>query len=234
MMKPLLVFDLDGTLVDSAPDLMGTLNYVLASCDIAPLPLESARSLLGAGARALLRRGFAAQGVALDDARLEQLFGQFISHYADHLADSSPLFPGVVAALDALQGEGYRFAVCTNKLEVLALKLLKAHDIHHRFAAICGQDSCVIAGKPVQKPDARALFHTIRAAGGDIANAIMIGDSRTDIDTAKAASLPVIAVDFGYTDRPVQHFSPDYVISHFNALQEAVHQTQLQRLTSIK
>lgn len=224
MAKPLLVFDLDGTLVDSAHDLMGTLNHVLASCRIAPLPLESARSLLGAGARALLRRGFAVQGVTLDDMRLEQLFSQFISHYSDHIADKSPLFPGALAALDALEAEGFRFAVCTNKLETLALKLLTALKVEHRFAAICGQDSCIINGKPVQKPDARALFYTIQCAGGDTTRAIMIGDSKTDIDTAKAANLPVIAVDFGYTDRPVHEFFPDKVIPHFDTLPHAVNQ----------
>ena len=224
MAKPLLVFDLDGTLVDSAHDLMGTLNHVLASCEVAPLPLDSARSLLGAGARALLRRGFAAQGITLDDARLERLFSQFISHYSDHIADKSPLFPGVLAALDALEADGFRFAVCTNKLETLALKLLTALKVEHRFAAICGQDSCIIDGKQVQKPDARALFHTIYSAGGNITRAIMIGDSKTDIDTAKAAKLPVIAVDFGYTDRPVHDFFPDSVISHFDALPRAVNQ----------
>lgn len=219
--KPLLVFDLDGTLADTAGDLMGTLNYILARSDIAPLPLEKARSLLGAGAKALLRRGFAAQGVTLEETRLDQLFKDFIAHYSAHISDNSPLFPGVLAALDRLEAAGYSFAVCTNKLESLAKKLLDELGVSHRFLAICGQDSLIVNGANVPKPDPRALFHTIEQAGGGAA--IMIGDSRTDIDTAKAAKFPVIAVDFGYTDRPVQDLSPDVVISHFDELWDAVH-----------
>eukprot|EP01037_Dinobryon_pediforme_P009514 gene9514-9594_t len=220
--RPLLVFDLDGTLADTAGDLMGTLNFVLDQNGIAALPVEKAHSLLGGGARALLRRGFAAQGEALSDERVEILFGHFITHYADNIAVHSRLFPGVRSALDLFAAQGYQFAVCTNKIEALAVKLLDRLELSHYFGAICGQDSAVIDGRTVQKPDPRALFHTIALAGGLPEQAIMIGDSKTDIDTARAANIPVIAVDFGYTDVPVSELGPDLVISHFDELSVAV------------
>eukprot|EP01037_Dinobryon_pediforme_P013012 gene13012-13114_t len=233
--RPLLVFDLDGTLADTAPDLMGTLNFVLGQNGIGALPVEKAHSLLGAGARALLRRGFAAQGEPLDDARLERLFGDFIGHYADNIAVHSRLFPGVRSALDLFAAQGYKFAVCTNKVEALAVKLLDQLALSHYFGAICGQDSAIIDGRAVQKPDPRALFHTISLAGGAPHQAIMIGDSKTDIDTARAAHIPVIAVDFGYTDVPVSALGPDFIISHFDDLGRAVahiEQNNLRRVAS--
>ena len=221
--KPLLVFDLDGTLAHTADDLMGTLNFVLAQNGIAALPVDKAHSLLGAGARALLRRGFAAQGETLDEARIETLFEVFIRHYGENIAIHSHLFPGAREALDRFADSGFRFAVCTNKVEALAVKLLNALKVAARFDAICGQDSAIIDGRAVQKPDPRALLHAITLAGGVPDHAIMIGDSKTDIDTARAAGIPVIAVDFGYTDVPVADLNPDIVISHFSELWDAVH-----------
>jgi len=221
--KPLLVFDLDGTLANTAGDLMGTLNFVLAQNGIAALPVEKAHSLLGAGARALLRRGFAAQGEPLSDERVEALFEVFIRHYGENIAVHSHLFPGVTAALDRFSQDNVRFAVCTNKVGALAVKLLEALDVAQRFDAICGQDSAIINGRAVQKPDPRALLHTIKQAGGTPERSIMIGDSKTDIETARAAGIPVIAVDFGYTDVPVTQLGPDMVISHFDELWDAVH-----------
>ena len=112
-----VVFDLDGTLAETAGDLMGALNHVLSLDGIAPLPVAQARSLLGAGGRALLQRGYAAAGRNLDGARLEALFRLFLAYYEEHIADHSFLFPGAVAALDRLDSRGYAFAICTNKIE---------------------------------------------------------------------------------------------------------------------
>lgn len=215
---PLLVFDLDGTLAETAGDLIGTLNVILAREGVAALPLAEARFLLGAGARALIQRGFAQQQVPLTPERLQKLFEDFLVHYEAHIADESQLFPGVVAALDRFAAAGWAFAVCTNKIEHPARKLLAALGVADRFRAIVGQDTF---GAP--KPDPRVLAQTIAAAGGDPARAIMVGDSRTDIDTARALGVPVVAVDFGYTDRPVADFAPDRVISHFDVLWDAVH-----------
>ncbi|MGL5735757.1 MAG: phosphoglycolate phosphatase [Beijerinckiaceae bacterium] len=217
--RPTIVFDLDGTLADSARDLMKTLNVVLASQGLPAVPHERARDLLGAGARPLIERGFHLYGKALEGALLERLYQQFLDHYHAHLADETVLFPGALAAMDRLRNAGYRLAVCTNKLESHSRTLLDALGITDRFAAICGKDSFAHF-----KPDPRHLTDTIALAGGRPDRAIMVGDSRTDIDTAKAAGIPVIAVTFGYTNVPVSELGPDVVIEHFDALDEAVAQ----------
>jgi phosphoglycolate phosphatase len=145
------------------------------------------------------------------------MFDDFITYYSAHVADRSRPFPGLVDALDALAAGGHRFAVCTNKLEGLSVLLLEKLALADRFETICGQDTFGI-----QKPDPEILRRTISAAGGTAEHAIMIGDSSTDICTARAAGVPVIAVDFGYTDRPVSEFGPDLIISHFAQLPAAV------------
>jgi phosphoglycolate phosphatase len=214
---PLLVLDLDGTLVDTAGDLIGTLNHILADEHIPPLPLATARPMLGAGARALIERGLSAAGRSVSPARLEEMFLAFLARYEAHIADESRPFPGVEAALDQFEAAGWAFAVCTNKIEHPSIRLLSELGLAARFRAVCGQNTFQFC-----KPDPRALLSTIERAGGDPRRAIMVGDSKTDIVTAQAAHVPVIAVDFGYTDRHVSEFAPDRVISHFDELWDAV------------
>ena len=213
MSPPLLVFDLDGTLIDTAPDLVETLNVIFAREGLAPVPFATARKLIGGGARAMIVRGVEAEGRVLSPAQIERLFDEFIAYYSEHIADRSRPFPGLIEALDALASRGHRFAVCTNKLERLSVLLLQQLDLAGRFAAICGQDTF-----GVQKPNPDMLRRTILAAGGTPERAIMIGDSETDVRTAKSAGIPIVAVDFGYTERPVAEFAPDRVISHFAEL----------------
>jgi phosphoglycolate phosphatase len=217
MAAPTIVFDLDGTLIDTAPDLVDTLNVVFAREGLPQMPYDTARNLIGGGARMMIARGVEAEGRVFPPAKLEQLFADFIAHYSEHIADRSQPFPGLIDALDILASDGWRFAVCTNKLERLSLKLLIQLGLAERFAAICGQDTF-----GVQKPDPEVLRRTVAAAGGKLQNAIMIGDSLTDIRTARAAGIPVIAVDFGYTERPVAEFGPDRIISRFAELPAAV------------
>lgn len=219
---PLLVLDLDGTIAETAGDLIGTLNMVLADEGLAPVSLESGRAMVGAGARALIERGFSASGAPLDARKLESLFHKFLAIYEDRIAQESHLYDGLKASLTRFQSAGWRLAVCTNKIESASVKLLEALGVAHMFAAICGQDTHSQDGKPVSKPDARALLMTIALAGGDPATSVMVGDSKTDILTAQNASIPVVAVDFGYTDAHVSTFSPDAVISHFDNLWDAV------------
>jgi phosphoglycolate phosphatase len=213
---PTIVYDLDGTLADTAEDLVATLNYLLAREGLAPLPVESAGSLLGAGARALIERGFAASGKTLDRQRIEALFADYLVYYQGHIADRTRLYPGVDKALAAFARAGWRQAVCTNKTESLAKLLVEKLGIAERFAFVCGQDTFGI-GKPNPKP----LLETIAAAGGANERAIMVGDSGADIKTARAAAVPVIAVDFGYSEVPVKELGPDRVISHFDDLMAA-------------
>jgi phosphoglycolate phosphatase len=212
-----IVFDLDGTLVDTAPDLIASLNVLFAREGLAPIALNEGRGMIGGGVRPLIERGLATQGRSLTAAQLDTLYADYVTHYAEHIADSSRPYPGVEAALDVLAARGCRFAVCTNKLAWLSVRLLDRLGLAPRFVAICGQDTF-----GVQKPDPEVLRRTIAAAGGDLADAVMVGDSITDIRTARAAGVPVVAVDFGYTDVPVSALDPDRVISHFDALPEAV------------
>ena len=216
-LPPIAVFDLDGTLAETAGDLVGTLNAILAQEGLKTLDLAQARDMIGAGAKALIRRGFEAAGESLDDDRLQVLFVAFLDHYGRHLCDHSHLFPGVTEALDALSARGFRLAVCTNKVESHAVELLGLLGVAGRFSAICGRDTF-----PHFKPDPRHITLTIERAGGDPARAVMVGDSRADIDAAKAAGIPVIAVPFGYTDLPVAAFDPNRVIGHFDELVAAV------------
>jgi phosphoglycolate phosphatase len=217
MAAPTIVFDLDGTLVDTAPDLVATLNVVFAREGWPAVPYATARNQIGGGARAMIARGIAAEGLTVPPAKIERLFADFIAHYSEHIADRSLPFPGLTDALDQLAAGGSRFAVCTNKLERLSVLLLKQLNLADRFAAICGQDTF-----GMQKPDPEVLRRTVAAAGGNLATAIMIGDSLTDIRTARAAGIPVIAVDFGYSERPVAELGPDRVISHFAQLPAAI------------
>ena len=214
---PLVVFDLDGTLADTAPDLTATLNVILSGEGLPAVPLAEARQMIGHGARVMLERGIEAAGLEVTPDRLDELYRRFLVHYADHLCIQSELFPGVVEALDRLEEQGFRFAVCTNKVEAHSAKLLEALGIAHRFAAICGRDTF-----PYVKPDPRHLTLTIAKAGGQVDEAVMIGDSRTDIVTAQAAGVPVVAVPFGYTDVPVESLAPDLIIDHFDELPAAV------------
>ncbi len=214
---PIAVFDLDGTLADTAPDLIATLNVIMAREGLPAVPVAVARDIIGAGARAMVERGFEAAGRELTPRRSEELFRFFLAHYAEHLCEGSVLFPNVVGALDELAVRGYRLAVCTNKAELHARRLLDALGIADRFAAICGRDTF-----PYYKPDPRHLTMTITQAEGDRARAIMVGDSRTDITTAKEAGIPVVAVPFGYTDVPVTELDPDIVIADFADLGKAV------------
>lgn len=212
-----IVFDLDGTLIDTAPDLVDTLNVILAQEGLPAVPFEKARNLIGGGARGMIERALTAEGRRCSTAEMDRLYTAFITHYAAHIADRSRPFPQLEATLERLAITGHRLAVCTNKLEWLSKRLLDTLKLADRFAAICGQDTF-----GMQKPDPEVLRLTVRRAGGEPARTIMIGDSGTDVHTARAASVPVIAVDFGYSDVPIATLHPDRIISSFADLPDAI------------
>jgi phosphoglycolate phosphatase len=212
-----VVFDLDGTLVDTAPDLIGTLNTLLAQEGLAPLPVESAPRFVGQGAKAMIQRGFAAAGEALDPAHLTRLFDRYIALYLPRIADHSAPYPNLLAALDLLAAEGAILAVCTNKRTDLSLALMDALDLTGRFAAIVGPDQA-----PAQKPDGRHLLTAITQAGGDPARALMVGDSLNDVLAARNAGVPVVLVSFGYSDTPAADMDRDVLIDDFADLYAAV------------
>jgi phosphoglycolate phosphatase len=219
-----VVFDLDGTLVDTAPDLINALNFVLDREGLPPVPLHLARNMIGAGARKLIERGLELDGRAAGVEDITRLTGDFIDFYAAHIADASRPFEGLEGALDDLQALGYRFAVCTNKLEWLSKLLLDRLGLSSRFSAICGADTFGIS-----KPDPAILRETIARAGGQLSSAIMVGDAGPDIGVARRAGIPVIGVEFGYTEVHIADLKPDRLINHMRELPAAVQSLMLQR-----
>ena len=224
-----VVFDLDGTLVDTAPDLINALNFVLDREGMPPVPLASARNMIGAGARRMIERGLEADGRAASVADIDRMTKDFVAYYADHIAEGSRPFEGLEAALDDLAGRGYRFAVCTNKLEWLSKKLLDELGLSARFSAICGADTFGIS-----KPDPAILQQTVARAGGVLSSTIMVGDAGPDIGVARRAGVPVIGVEFGYTEVPIADLKPDRLIGHFRDLRGAVESLMAGRKPSQK
>jgi phosphoglycolate phosphatase len=222
-----VVFDLDGTLVDTAPDLISALNFVLDREGLPPVPLKSARMLIGAGVRKLLERGLEVDGRHASVEDISRLTDDFIEYYAAHIADASRPFDGLESALDDLEAQGYRFAVCTNKLEWLSKLLLDRLGMSSRFAAICGADTF-----GVSKPDPAILQQTVARAGGQLSATIMVGDAGPDIGVARRAGIPVIGVEFGYTDVPIADLKPDRLIGHMSELPAAVEGLMLHRSPS--
>ncbi len=204
-------------MIDTAPDLIATLNLILGREGLPALPYEDARAMIGGGARGLIEQALKADGRDGAKPELDRMFGAFIEHYAAHIADRSRPFPALESALDRLAGDGHRLAVCTNKLEWLSVRLLDTLQLTQPLRAICGQDTF-----GMQKPDPEVLRRTILKAGGDPSRAIMVGDSGTDIRTARAAAVPVIAVDFGYSEVPIASLEPDRLISSFADLPAAI------------
>lgn len=212
-----VVFDLDGTLVDTAPDLAAAMNAALAEEARPPIPLATVRHMVGKGARALIERGLAATGGPIAPERMEALLRRFLEHYGDNIIATSRPFPGAVAALERLALQGAKLGICTNKPQALTLKLLDGLGLTERFGAVLGADVL-----PVKKPHPRHLLETIARLGGRPERAIMVGDSETDVATARAAGVPVVAVTFGYTALTPEALGADRLIDRFDALDNAV------------
>ncbi len=212
-----IAFDLDGTLVDTAPDLIGALNVVLGECGLTTLETEAARGLVGRGARALIERGFAVAGKPLDKDHAPRLVARFIEVYRSRIADESTVFDGLEPALDRLTDVGAVLCVCTNKPTDLSNLLLATLRLDNRFASVIGADL-----PPKPKPDASHFIMAVERAGGDPRRAIMVGDSETDVATARAAGAPVITVPFGYTEIKPEALGGDILIQQFSELDGAI------------
>ncbi|RUM26871.1 phosphoglycolate phosphatase [Rhizobium vallis] len=210
---PLVVFDLDGTLLDTHADLVESLNHTIAALGLEPVSYDDLTHLVGQGARVMIERACRLRGHPLEAEALPALVERFVAHYSAGMPGHTQPYPGLVAAMDRLKSAGYRLAVCTNKMESLALGLLDKLDLVNYFDAITGGDTF-----PVRKPDPRHLTGTVERAGGDIARTVMIGDSINDIAVARNAGVPSIAVPFGYSDVPVSSLDPDITITHFDEL----------------
>lgn len=212
-----VIFDLDGTLVDTAPDLMRATNHVLAGLGRRAISMDEVRSFVGHGARALLTRGLTATGGLPENYDVEPDYQRFVTFYASNIADGSVPFPGVVRLLERLKSEGFGLGVCTNKLEGLSVQLLDALDLSRHFGSVVGPDTLGVA-----KPDPRPFREAVSRLGLVAPRAIMVGDSETDVLTARNAGVPVIGVPFGYTPQPVAEFGPDRMIAHFDEAYEAI------------
>ena len=208
-----VVFDLDGTLIDTAPDLVDSLNYVIGLDGLAPVQYSDLTYLVGHGAKVMIERAFKLRDAHLSQARHDEMLEEFIAYYRKGMPGQSKPYPGLVTALERLKSGSMKLAVCTNKLEGLARPLISGLQLDAYFPTITGGDTF-----PVRKPDAFHLLETIRLAGGDPAKAVMIGDSLNDILVARNAHIRSIAVPFGYSDVPVADLEPDHILDHFDRL----------------
>src|SRR5690606_11396899 len=208
-----VAFDLDGTLVDSAPDLHRSINDLLAAENLPPASLDDVRRYVGQGARTLIVRAFAVHGIHPDEARLGLLTEEYLSICASDIAAHTTVTPGVPDALTARAGSGATLCVCTNKRTDLSVQLLDALELSPRFAAIVGADRA-----PNRKPHPDHFLAAIRAAKGDPARAVMIGDSINDVLSARAANAPVAIYAHGYTDTAPELLGADAVFGHYDEL----------------
>ncbi len=213
MTTPLIIFDLDGTLLDTAPDLMTSLNHVIGTLDLAPVAYPDMTFLVGAGARMMISRALALRETTISETEHERLFDLFLDHYSAEMPGASRPYPGLDNALDRLAAADMKLAVCTNKVEAMALRLLDLTGHLPRFATVTGGDTFA-----VRKPQAGHILETIKRAGGNASAAIMVGDSINDIAAAANAGIPSIGVPFGYTDKPIAELNPTRVISHYDEL----------------
>jgi len=212
-----IVFDLDGTLVDTAPDLAAALNAVLSREGRPIVPLDDVRHMVGRGARVLIERAMEASGSAAEPDTIRDLVQHFLEHYEANIALTSRPFERAESVARGLAARGHKLGICTNKPEALSLKLLAELQLNTLFPVVLGADS-----RPYRKPDPRHLLDTIAALGGRRESAVLIGDSETDVKTARAANVPVVVVSFGYTEIPVRELGADAVIDHFDALEQAL------------
>ena len=222
-----ILFDLDGTLVDTAPDLLGALNHVLTGMGLAPVPLAEVAEMIGHGARAMIETGLKAQGAALSAAEMDAAFERFIAYYVANIAVHSRPFEGAADALDALREAGATLAVCTNKRQDLSEQLIEALGLTDLFDVILGADRATN-----RKPHADHVFETIAAAGGEPGRALFVGDSRTDERAARNAGLPFVFVTFGYEAEPAEAIAADVTISHYAQLVPALSDLRNQAVAS--
>ena len=199
-----IVFDLDGTIADTAPDLAAALNHTLLTIDRTPLALDTVRTMIGHGTRALLRKGLGATGF-VDEALVDASYPAFMQFYEDHICDLTSPYPNVEATLDSLSGDGIALALCTNKPERMSRLLIDKLGWQSHFKAIVAGDTLTVS-----KPDPAPLKLAIELAGGG--PTLFVGDSIVDVETARAVGVPCVLVSFGFSDVPAKSLGADRVI----------------------
>lgn len=211
-----IVFDLDGTLVDSAPDLVRALNETMDLEGLPRVKLETVRQKVGQGARVLIERVSVMHGISFSAARLDELTEEFVRFYAADIARHTKVFPGIVEALESLAALGAKFAVCTNKRTGLSTQLLDALDLSRHFSAVVGADAV-----PERKPHPDHYRAAVAAAGGVVRRSVMIGDSIADVASARGAGAPVIVYRHGYNDVGADQLGADVVLDQYSDLAPA-------------
>jgi phosphoglycolate phosphatase len=211
----LLLFDLDGTLIDSVPDLTNALNEVLHGRGYAPLAPEEVKPMVGDGVPTLVARAFAARGGSAEEAA--QLLPRYIAFYEANATRLTRPYPGVVETLGELRRRGYRTAICTNKLQQATVRVLRGLGLDELFDAIAGGDRYT-----VRKPDAGHLLELIRETGGEPERTAMIGDSENDAAAGHAAAVPVLLMRYGYARAAPESLGADAVVDNFPELPQAL------------
>jgi phosphoglycolate phosphatase len=211
-----IVFDLDGTLVDSAPDLVRALNETM---DLEGLPrakVETARLLVGQGARIMIERYAALHSVSFSGERLDELTSELVRFYAADIARETKPFPGVLEALDELSALGAKLSVCTNKRTALSVQLLETLGLAERFSAIVGADAVTD-----RKPHPEHYRAAVTRAGGTVRRSVMVGDTVADVGAARAAGAPVAVGSFGYCDIGAERLGADVLLNRYSELAPA-------------
>ncbi len=221
MSKTTLVFDLDGTIVHSAPDLANAVNHVLVPLGKEPLSVAEAQGMIGNGMPKLLERGFAARNMEVSDDEFEKHFAVFRDFYTENCCVDTAAYPGAFEMLEQVRADGYLTAICTNKLETVTKVIMDQMDLTRLFDGVVGAEP----PRP-RKPDADPVWLAIERAGGSRDNSIMIGDSPADIGAGKAALLPTIAVSYGYTNIPPAELGADILIDLLSEVSGAVRKVQ--------
>lgn len=212
-----LLFDLDGTLVDTAPDLINALNQVFSEQDLVPVPSNLVRPYVGLGALAMLKRGYAHHNIDPDETLLASSHQLFLTFYGENICVESKAYDGVWDVIPSLHEEGYCLSVCTNKPQYMAFEVLDQLDLAKFFATICGSDTV-----PNRKPHRDHLAITAERAGASLKHSVMVGDASPDVDGARNASIPIIGFDYGYSTVAMADLAPDILLSSFSELPDAL------------
>jgi phosphoglycolate phosphatase len=213
-----VVFDLDGTLADTSGDLIAAANACfrdMGEGDVLDAKTDAGTALKGG--RAMLRLGMERLGRAEDEATIDRYYPMLLEAYGREIDTHTVLYPGAMQAVEALKAAGYRVAVCTNKPEALAHTLLTRLGVRDAFGAMVGADTLAM-----RKPDPEHLFETARRAGGDPALCLLVGDTNTDRETARAAGVPCVLVSFGPSGGDMAALAPEALLNHYDDLPDIV------------
>jgi len=208
-----IVFDLDGTIADTAGDLIDAANAALIAEGFGRAPAEAIKKGVGYGTKAMLESALAAGGHEATAELVQRMGARLVAHYEENIAAKTRLFPGFSEVAASLRHSGTKLVLCTNKRERLTRRLLQALGIGTLFDAVAGGDTF-----PFHKPDPRHILELVRLAGGTPSSTLMVGDSEADIGAARAAGIPIVAAGFGYASQPARELGADAVMNRFEEL----------------